>query len=178
MVLIVLAMVWAAVLIPPMLRARAEASPADSIGSFRRQLNVLRRTAPPAVPPANSLGLPRYPSPVPVPTYQPVPVPTYQMARSYSPSPDSSRRARTLRRRRDVLLALIAAMGLTFVLAFVPGFGMLWGAHFALDLAFLGYVGLLVRMRNLAAEREMKLRFLPGPAVQAEPVLALRRSAN
>ncbi len=170
MVLVVLAMVWAAVLIPPMLRARAEASPADSIGSFRRQLNTLRRTAPPAVPAANSLGLPRYPSPVPVPTYQ--------MARSYSPSPDASRRARTLRRRRDVLLALLAAMGLTFVLAFVPGFGMLWGAHFVLDLAFLGYVGLLVRMRNLAAEREMKLRFLPGPAVQAEPVLALRRSAN
>ncbi len=171
MVLVVLAIVWAAVLIPPMLRARAEGSPADSIGSFRRQLHVLQRTAPSAVAPANSLGVPRYPAPAPVPTYQ--------MARTFSPSPEASRRARTLRRRRDVLLALLAAMGLTFVLALVPGFGMLWGAHLVLDVAFLGYVGLLVRMRNLAAEREMKVRFLPTPAnAQPQPALLLRRSAN
>lgn len=150
-----------------MLRARAEGRPADSIGSFRRQLSVLQRTAPSAVAAANALGTRRYP-----PT---APVPTYRMARSYTP--ESERRARTLRRRRDVLLALLAAMGLTFVLALIPGFGVLWGAHLVVDAAFVGYVALLVRMRNVAAEREMKLRFLPG-SVPAEPALALRRSAN
>ena len=33
--------------------------------------------------------------------------------------------------------------------------------HVMLDLLFVGYMALLVRMRNLAAEREMKLTFLP-----------------
>jgi hypothetical protein len=48
--------------------------------------------------------------------------------------------------------------------------------HVVLDLLFAGYVALLIRMRNVAAEKEMKLRFLP--TVQGEPALALRRSAN
>ncbi|HEX2063203.1 MAG TPA: hypothetical protein VHE80_02145 [Acidimicrobiales bacterium] len=167
--LVVLAIVWAAVLIPPMLRARAEGSPADSIGNFRRQLKVLQRTAPRAVAPANTLAAtPRY--------VAPQPVPTYRLARTFTP--ESSRRARTLRRRRDVLFALMAGMGLTFLLALLPGFEVLWGAHLLIDAAFVGYIAMLVRMRNLAAEREMKLRFLPGATVSREPALALRRSAN
>jgi hypothetical protein len=169
-VLVVLAIVWAAVLIPPMLRARAEGSPADSIGNFRRQLRVLQRTAPRAVAPANTLTAAR-------PIYRaPQAVPTYRLARTFTP--ESSRRARTLRRRRDVLVALMAGMGLTFVLALLPGFEVLWGAHLLIDAAFVAYVAMLVRMRNLAAEREMKLRFLPGATVHREPALALRRSAN
>lgn len=169
MVLVVLAIVWAAVLIPPMLRARAEGSPADSIGNFRHQLKVLQRAAPRAVAPANTLTA--------RPAYRaPQAVPTYRLARTFTP--ESSRRARTLRRRRDVLFALMAGMGLTFLLALLPGFGMLWGAHLLIDAAFVAYIAMLVRMRNVAAEREMKLRFLPGAAVQQEPALALRRSAN
>jgi hypothetical protein len=39
------------------------------------------------------------------------------------------------------------------------------------------YVALLIRLRNLEAEREMKLRFLPPPRAQ-EPTLLLRRPAN
>ena len=45
-VILILAIVWALFLIPQALRARAEHSPADSIGAFRRQLSVLERTAP------------------------------------------------------------------------------------------------------------------------------------
>ena len=37
--------------------------------------------------------------------------------------------------------------------------------------------GVLIRMRNVAAEREMKVRFLPGAGPAVEPLL-LRRSAN
>ena len=46
MVLLVLAGIWAAVLIPPAVRARAEGRPGDSIHNFKRQLTVLRRTGP------------------------------------------------------------------------------------------------------------------------------------
>mgnify|MGYP006207422537 CR=1 FL=1 len=46
MVLLVLAGIWAAVLIPPAVRARAEGRPGDSIRNFKRQQSVLRRTGP------------------------------------------------------------------------------------------------------------------------------------
>ena len=170
MVLVVLAIVWAAVLLPPLFRARAEGRPGDSIGSFSHQLHVLKRTAPTSVAPANSLSASvavRRPAPAAVPA-------PARPARTHTP--DSIRRARTLRRRRDVLLALMAAMGVTFLLGFL-GLGVMWTLHVLFDLAFAGYVVLLVRIRNAAAERDMKLRFLPGP-VQAEPALLLRRSAN
>ena len=70
----------------------------------------------------------------------------------------------------------------------MPALRVLWGLHLVLDLLFVGYVAALVRVRNIAAEREMKLRFMPaprrpGPAIDLRdprpaPALALRRSAN
>lgn len=167
MVLVVLAGIWAAVLVPPMLRSRAEGRPADSIGNFRQQLRVLQRTGPAA---DAMLGGAR-PS----------------AARSAAPRPgrpslspaqlaQSARRARTLRRRRDVLAVLLAGMAGTLLLGLFPSLRPLLWLHVALDLAFFGYVALLVRARNAAAEREMKLRFLP--AAQGDNVILLRRSAN
>lgn len=166
MVLLVLAVIWGAVLIPPMLRARSESRPADSIGNFRHQLSVLRRTGPTLVGPANS-RIPGYAAPAPSPTYQ--------MARSYTQG--GARRARTLKRRRDVLFTLVGAMGTTLVLGLLPPFHALLGLHVLCDLLFAGYVVLLVQARNASAEREMKLRFLPATA-QPDNVLLLRRSAN
>ena len=102
------------------------------------------------------------------------------------------RRARTLKRRRDVLVGLLGGMATTLVLGAMPALRVLWGLHLVLDLLFVGYVAALVRVRNIAAEREMKLRFMPGPRragpvidlrdrrepLPAQPALALRRSAN
>jgi hypothetical protein len=44
----------------------------------------------------------------------------------------------------------------------IPSLSVMWMVNVAVDVLFVGYVALLVRMRNLAAEREMKLTFLPG----------------
>src|SRR5581483_5956347 len=44
--LLILAVVWAVVLVPPWLRSRADARPADSITAFRHRLTVLERTGP------------------------------------------------------------------------------------------------------------------------------------
>lgn len=167
MVLLVLAVIWGAVLVPPMLRARSESRPADSIGNFRHQLSVLRRTGPAVVAPANPLRIPSYAAPTPAPTYQ--------MARSYSR--DSARRARTLKRRREILYTLLVAMGTTLVLGLLPPFRALLGLHLLIDVLFAGYVALLIQARNASAERDMKLRFLPATA-QPDNVLLLRRSAN
>lgn len=166
-VLFVLAVIWGVVLIPPMLRTRAESRPADSIGSFRHQLGVLRRTAPNAFSPANSLWIPNYASPTPAPTYH--------MARSYSRV--DPRRSRTLKRRRDILLILVMSMGITLVLGIIPTFHAVLGLHVLCDALFAGYVALLIRARNASAERDMKLRFLPTAAAP-DNIVMLRRSAN
>jgi hypothetical protein len=155
-VLVVLAVVWAVVLIPPWLRNRAEGRPGDSIGAFHRQLSTLERTGPDGTP-------------------RPARVPRVTAAR-YAGRP-ATPRTRAQKRRRDVMLVLGVVMLATLALSFVPGLGVLLVLHVIADILFVVYVALLVRFRGLAAEREMKLRFLPG-SQQVEPALALRRSAN
>jgi hypothetical protein len=128
--------------------------PGDSVGSFRRQLRVLQRTTP------------GYAAAV---AYAPMTAP---VARG-----GDARRSRTLKRRRDVFISLLAAMGMTLVLGAIPPMRVLWVLHLVLDGMFVGYVAMLVHMRNLAAEREMKVSFLPAGR-PPEAVLALRRSVN
>ena len=155
MVLVVLAVVWAVVLIPPWLRNRAEGRPGDSIGAFHRQLTTLERTGPETAPPRTAL-----------------------MAQARPAARPASARARLQRRRRGVMLVLGAAMVSTLMLSFIPGLRVMLVLHAIVDVLFFVYVALLVRVRTVSAEREMKLRFLPGTREQVEPVLALRRSAN
>ena len=88
-----------------------------------------------------------------------------------------------MRRRRDVLSALAVAVVATLVLGVFLGSGLVWAVHLLADVLLVAYVALLVHQRNVTAEREMKVRFLPqarrlDPALlRAEPAL-LRRSAN
>ena len=161
MVLLILAVIWAAVLIPPLLAGRAEGRPADSIGDFRRQLSVLRRAAPVGAPTA------------PLAPYGTVPF----VAAPRTQSRNEAARRRTVKRRRDVFYALLTSMGGTLAIGLMPGMRVLLGLNLVLDALFVGYVALLLRMRNVAAEREMKVHFLPH-ATAPEPAFALRRSAN
>jgi hypothetical protein len=149
-----------------------EGTSADSIGSFRKQLTVLERAAPTAVAPANRLRVPT--SQVTGGVLLP-PTPSYA-ARAIANRPVVLRRRQAQRRRREVLVVLVTLMAGTLIAGFLPGMKMLWGLNVVLDMVFVAYVSLLIRLRNLAAEREMKLRFLPGAS--AEPALLLRRSAN
>jgi hypothetical protein len=74
------------------------------------------------------------------------------------------------------VFTLAAAMGITLLLGLLPPFRAVLWLHLACDVAFGVYVAMLIKMRNEAAEREMKLRFLP--TAQPDNVLLLRRSAN
>ncbi|MDP9441429.1 MAG: hypothetical protein M3P34_04460, partial [Actinomycetota bacterium] len=107
MLLIVLAAVWAAVLIPPVLRARAENRPSGSISDFRHQLRVLGRTSPAArISPAASPGA----APLrPVSVVRPTPAP---------PRLGASRRA--IKRRRDVFFGLLVVMVGSLLLGALP----------------------------------------------------------
>ena len=155
MVLLILAVVWALFLVPQVLRARAEKAPADSIGAFRAQLSVLQRTGPAVV---SHPGRPT----MNVPAYRPAGISGKEQIR---------------RRRQNILFGLLGAMGVTLFLGLLaPVFLAL---HVMLDVLFGVYCFLLVRARQLAAEREMKVRYLPGPMLsRAEPSLLLTRSGS
>ena len=87
------------------------------------------------------------------------------------------RRHQAQKRRRDVFFALLAGVVGTFLVALIPGLSVMWGVQVVADVVFVGYVALLVRMRNLAAERELKLTFIPqqARAARARPAYDLGR---
>ena len=166
-VLLFLAGIWGVVLYGYFKDRLADARPADSIGSFRHQLSVLQRTGPTTTSfPARSTT-----SVTGVATVAGVGAGPVGIAGG------RRRRVSAAKRRRDVLFGLLAVMGGSLLLSFVPGLGTLRVFHLLADLLFVAYIGLLIRQRNVRAEREMKLRFLPSPAA-AEPALLLRRTGN
>jgi hypothetical protein len=168
-VLLILAVVWAAVLVPPWLRNRADARPADSISAFRHRLSVLERTGP-----IGARRIPMISSRPEVRGFVPMAArgPAGRTAMATVPA-----RARTQRRRRDIFVGMLAAMGTSLVLGFIPALRILWVVHVLVDMMFVTYVALLVHMRNQAAERDMKVRFLPGRSPEPATLL-LRRSAH
>lgn len=197
MVLLILGGIWAVFLVPPYLRNRAESRPADSIGDFRHQLRVLERTAPTGIPAANRARpgatpmarmvaqrpAPGGPAPRGAAGLRSVPTGAAGTARDRgglgraAAVTAARRRQAAQRRRRDIFCSLAVASTGSLLLGFLPGLSALWYLTAALTVVLGAYVALLVRMRNEAAEREMKLRFLPGGATP-QPALLLRRSAN
>src|SRR5687768_7285160 len=110
LVLVILALIWAAVLVPPYLQNRRETRPGDSIATFRTQLLVLERTTPGGRSGSLAhLDVGRYDAP----GY----VPPAARRRPANPSHAAMRRADARRRRRDVFLTLLGAVGVTLVLA-------------------------------------------------------------
>jgi hypothetical protein len=150
LVLVILAVIWAAVLLPPFLQHRSENRPADSISTFRSQLSVLERRSvgvsgggSTSSAPSNALR------PVsPSATFSGVPRGTVDRGRLA--------RLEAKKRRRDILVTLLAAAGITLVLTvLMPPVLFL---HLAIDALLVGYVALLVRHKKLAEERAMKVR--------------------
>jgi hypothetical protein len=174
-VLNVLAAVWAAVLLPPILRARSEHRPSGSISDFRKQLHVLARTSPSA---AGRVVPMRTTTPRLHPTSAAAMRPRTAFGAPAAAPLRLGRSRQTVKRRRDVFVGLLVAMAGSLVLGALPPLRALWAVHVVLDLLFVAYVAALVYLRNLAAEREMKVRFLPTAVGAPEPALLYRRSAN
>lgn len=186
MVLLLLALVWGALLIS-WLRSRSATTFSDSVGSFRRNLNVLERTSPTTVRAANRLGdpIPRYGKAPSFSTGTPV-----RRTRPVAANAAALRRRQAQKRRRDVFFALVGGTVGFFALALLPGLSILWSVQVLFDILLCSYVAILVRLRNQAAEREMKLRYMPSarPAARSRRGydfgaagygdLELRRAAN
>jgi hypothetical protein len=169
-VLLVLAVLWGAFFLWPILSGRSSGRRADSIGDFNYRLGVIGKTGghrrrreapaaipvamPPSIPPARPLGKPGGPG-----------------ARVARPGAMS----RAQRRRRDVLLILGVGVLSSLLLAIVAGNPLFYLVQAMTDVLLVGYLVLLVRMKQVATERRAKVHYLPAPA--PAPSLVLRRSS-
>ena len=167
MVLLVLAAIWAAVLVPPYLQKRRATHPSSSVVDFHQQLAVLQRTG-------RALhGAPLHDG------YAPQ-FDMHQAAPYRAPiaRPAAGGRVDVLRRRRDVFTTLASAAGLTFVLALALG-GNVWILHLLVDAALLGYVALLLQIKqSRMAPARGNVAYLPAQRPSATQQALLRRSAN
>lgn len=181
MVLLVLAMLWGIVLIPPALRARSEARRVRSVDTFRRRLALLAPV--PEAPLAARPSLAARPVVASRPAVALVARPVLDAtAPPGGPASIRPARAAILRRRRRVIGGLLITMAVTLAAGALPALRWLWAVHLALDLGFGAYVSGLRRLRRLALERAAKVRYLPTPAAVvaagAEVDGRLRRSAS
>ncbi len=150
-VLIILAVLWAVVLLPPILRSRSQHHSADSIVDFNYKLDILRRTN------GTRRSLRRHAS---------VPV---------APGVRGDAAMRSAKRRRDVMRTLGIAVLATLLVALLAGSGLAWGLQIFVDVLAAAYLALWAWARNLQADHAEKVRYMPELRT---PELALRRSAS
>jgi hypothetical protein len=155
LVLVILAVVWAAVLVPPFVRNRRDARPDNSVVSFRAQLSTLERATPGTslrtLPSGSSMGGPLLPVPM--------------------------SRSDVKRRRREVLIGLLGASAFTFLLVLALGGTLATLAFLASASGLVAYVFALRQLQVRSMERVAKVRPLVPRATPA-PVLAMRRTVS
>jgi hypothetical protein len=169
-VLLLILLVWAAVLVPPWIRARAEHSPISSIAGFSRRLSLLG---------ARSLGerpLPGFSSPIPRIPPPSLPPPRERPMRV---SLGGIRQTESQWRRTLVLEALLIAGGCTLLLGLLPALRFFL-VIFVLDLvAMVGYLVLLLQWKRDVVERHQKVRPLSARPLRTVPSFeALQRQAR
>lgn len=158
-VLIILAAVWVAVLVPPFVRSRREGRPDNSVVSFRAQLSTLER----ATPGTSLRNLPPGSATIP------------GMGMAATPQYLARERKSATQRRRDVLTGLLAVSVLSLLLRFFVA-GTFTTVLLLLSVAATAAYVYALRQRHLrAVERVAKVHPLrrhnpPAP-------LALRRTA-
>lgn len=156
MVVLILAVMWIAVLAPPLLRSRADGRPSSSVSSFRRQLSTLQRM--PAAPTRLPSGRP---------SVRPEAPGTYRISSGYAPTatalrtrPSYDRRAMQRgvqrRRRQNVLVAMAGVVLVTGVIGWGMAARTMMYANVLADVVFGGYVYLLVQIRHAEEDRAMK----------------------
>ena len=169
-VLLVLAALWAVVLVPPLLRARTRTSrSSDSIGDFNHHLGVLSRTNGRRSGSRNAraerLALPVLSAGVAPGRLPPIP------ARALAPQ-------RAAKRRRDITLGLASAVIVTLAFALIAQRDALWLLQGFVDVLFVSYLGLIAYFRSQQLDRVRTVHYLPRLPQPRTPELALRRTAS
>jgi len=166
LVILVLAVLWAAVLLPPILRSRNESGMPGGIGDFVGKLR-------------SGLGH-GHASDGNLPALQPIMGPIGGPARATPHAPVGPVRpsapgqmSPAQRRRRDILVGLIAAVGVTVLLAMVAGSPMFWLLNLAADALLGGYIYLLLRFKARNQARSLGSMPAAGPAPMPSNVSSL-----
>jgi hypothetical protein len=168
-VILVLAVLWAAVLVPPILRSRAESGAAGGISDFfgrmREGLGHRAHGGDPALAPLQPIMGPVGPMrPVggPPGAYSSAPGGPVHVPGAMSPAQ---------RRRRDVLVGLLGVVGITLVMAlFSSGFAF-WVLHLIADVLLFGYVYMLLQLkaRSSGGAERQPVPARPAPLVPSLP---------
>jgi hypothetical protein len=159
-VILVLGILWVAVLVPPILRARGQQSRTDSVGDFHYKLSSLGR--------ANGHRT----RPVRTSAASPIFVPTHNVGGSMSAQQ---------KRRRDVLFVLLGLVAFTFFLAVLTRSLPLIALQPLADAALGGYVYLLIQYKQRAHGQRSNVHYFggyrePTPYVNGRYVSAPRAS--
>lgn len=180
-VILVLAILWAAVLLPPILRARAEGGGSGVSAGVGEVMGMFN----------SALGRARG-GDQDLPAMQPLMGPVGPVASMGAMRP-SGGMSQAQKRRRDVLIGLLVAVGITLVMTVFSGANILFVVLNLLADACLGvYIFLLIQMKSRQQHRRgtarpletagRHLRSVPPmaaePAHAREPALLLRRTAT
>ncbi len=162
--LMCLAVAWACILVPSLMRRHREGRPGSSVHSFRRQLSTLERATP-----GTTLR----------PMHQSAPTSPNVARRPAAVRPTAP--SHVLKRRRDILVGLLGATGLTFLVLLVATSALTF-LLFALSAGALGaYCYALVQLRMRAEEQAVKVRVLrpqASPYRASTSTVSVRRTAN
>jgi hypothetical protein len=178
LVILLLGVLWAAVLVPPILRSRSQSS-LGGVGDFMARLGAIGRHESRRSTPKGMLGVSGGllgPKPI-----EPIAPPVRHMRIPGAMTPAQ-------KRRRDVLVVLLAGVGFTFLLAVVGHSMALWFLQLLADALLGAYVFLLLQFKARAQERRTKISYIDRPRPVMAPVradmtdpssaLVLRRSAS
>lgn len=124
--LIILGCLWAAVLVPPLLRARTERK-TGAIGDYAHTLGVLKTSN------RNVRSMPRSAA---------------ALVDGSKHSQTINKKAMIKKRRRDVFTAMLVTVGVTFLLALVTGSIVVWVLHILCDIALGIYIFLLIQIKE------------------------------
>lgn len=137
--LVILALLWAAVLVPDFVQRSQERSRSDSIGSFARQLSTLSQTSPSSRTRPMVVRSEQFRHDTPA-------RPAHRAARPAGVTPEVAKR------RQDVVVGLISAALITFLGAVSVG-GPMLAIHVVIDLMLVAYLGLLLFVTRKAQQR-------------------------
>jgi len=156
LILLLIGVMWAVVLLPPLLRSRSDGRPSTSIVGFQRQLSSLQRARPASAHARYKLNRPPSGGRRPVATVsrsasRTRPTPAYRPAYRAL-----NRRELARRRRRHVFILLGLAALATLGGYLATGNSKLFALNMVADLVLGGYVYLLVQIRRLGELRSAR----------------------
>ena len=165
-VILILGILWAAVLVPPILRSRNDAGAglgiSDVFSRMREGLGHRGHGVDPSLPPLQPIMGP----------IGPMGGPPGQIGGQLGPVRVSGSMSPAQRRRRDVLVGILAAVGVTLLMAMFSSGVTFWVLNLLADAALVGYVYLLLQMKARAGgavERRPMQPARPGPVAHSMP---------